>query len=42
VVLEPNLVNAFGCVEMAAALASRDPGVQDPKIADAAARAATS
>ena len=38
--LEPNFVKAFGYVKKAAALANRDLGVLDPKIADAiAARA---
>src|SRR5580765_3318370 len=37
--LEPNFVKAFGYVKKAAALANRDLGVLDPKIADAIARA---
>src|SRR5437762_9041312 len=37
--LEPNFVKAFGYVKKAAALANRDLGVLDPKVADAIARA---
>ena len=37
--LEPNFVKAFGYVKKAAALANRDLGVLDPKIADAIAGA---
>ena len=37
--LEPNFVKAFGYVKKAAALANRDLGVLDAKIADAIARA---
>src|SRR4029434_9151638 len=37
--LEPNFVKAFGYVKKAAALANRDLGVLDPKIADAIAKA---
>ena len=38
---EPNFVKAFGYVKKAAAMANRDLGVLDPKIADAIARPAT-
>ena len=37
--LEPNFVKAFGYVKKAAALANRDLGVLDPKIANAIAKA---